>query len=317
MVWAFSLFYFLIQSAAVVSLVLAHRLYKTYRFSYLRNFVYFLIFMNAFGFLKIVGRFFLYVMLADAAGVPQVFSRIDAAVTFIAYPFLVVSTYFFYATLSSWVKQPVTRRFNLSFSAVELTVLVLVFLEMYQLIHAPSGHPVFAMMMFVFIASCGFFEFLGVWQLFRYRGAVDSAQQHFIGQMASYYLVVFIVFYVLKLGFWGPFVSRIAYPLMYCSMHLYPLYRLQLFLKEFVVQQSLLPLDEAWLEELFTAHRITPREQEIVRLLLQGRSNAQIESTLFISIRTVRNHVHSIYKKMGVQNRLEMTHRFQNGQHAL
>lgn len=316
MVWIFACFYLLIQCAGVVSLVMAHRLYQSYRFSYLRNFVYFLFFMNAFGFLKIVGRFFLYVMLADAAGVSPVFSRIDAAVTFVAYPFLVVSTYFFYATLRSWVKQPVTRRFKLFFSAVELTVLVLVFLEMYQLIHAPSGHLVFPMMMFVFIASCGFFEFLGVWQLFRYGPGLEGKQRHFIRQMGRYYLAVFIVFYVLKLGFWGPFVSRIAYPLMYCSMHLYPLYRLRIFLKEFVVQQSLLPLDEAWLEELFTAHRITPREQEIVRLLLQGRSNAQIESTLFISIRTVRNHVSSIYRKMGVQNRLEMTHRFQNVQHA-
>lgn len=50
-------------------------------------------------------------------------------------------------------------------------------------------------------------------------------------------------------------------------------------------------------------HSLTPREREIVGHLLKGSSNAEIADTLFISVGTVKNHVYSIYRKLGVKNR--------------
>ncbi len=52
--------------------------------------------------------------------------------------------------------------------------------------------------------------------------------------------------------------------------------------------------------------RLTPREEEILRLILEGASNREIEKKLFISPSTVRNHVYNIYQKLGVKNRLEL-----------
>jgi DNA-binding CsgD family transcriptional regulator len=51
---------------------------------------------------------------------------------------------------------------------------------------------------------------------------------------------------------------------------------------------------------------LTTREQEILRLVLQGASNKDIERKLFISASTVRNHIYNIYQKLGVRNRLEL-----------
>jgi DNA-binding CsgD family transcriptional regulator len=51
------------------------------------------------------------------------------------------------------------------------------------------------------------------------------------------------------------------------------------------------------------------REQEILRLILQGASNQDIERKLFISASTVRNHIYNIYQKLGVRNRLELINR--------
>jgi DNA-binding CsgD family transcriptional regulator len=48
------------------------------------------------------------------------------------------------------------------------------------------------------------------------------------------------------------------------------------------------------------------REQETLRLVLQGASNKDIERKLFISASTVRNHLYNIYQKLGVKNRLEL-----------
>ena len=51
------------------------------------------------------------------------------------------------------------------------------------------------------------------------------------------------------------------------------------------------------------AWHLTLREIEILRLLVEGRSNPQIATELFISHKTVRNHVTNILTKLGVESR--------------
>ncbi|WP_420316510.1 LuxR C-terminal-related transcriptional regulator [Ekhidna sp.] len=46
----------------------------------------------------------------------------------------------------------------------------------------------------------------------------------------------------------------------------------------------------------------TPREKEIVQLILDEKSNSVIASELGISERTVESHRKSIYSKSGVNN---------------
>ncbi|HEX9775720.1 MAG TPA: response regulator transcription factor [Actinomycetota bacterium] len=46
---------------------------------------------------------------------------------------------------------------------------------------------------------------------------------------------------------------------------------------------------------------LTERELEILRLLSTGARPAQIASSLFVSIKTVKNHLTSVYAKLGVQ----------------
>jgi DNA-binding CsgD family transcriptional regulator len=50
---------------------------------------------------------------------------------------------------------------------------------------------------------------------------------------------------------------------------------------------------------------LTPREVEVLRLLVEGRSNRQIAETLFISGKTASVHVTNILAKLGVHSRLE------------
>jgi DNA-binding CsgD family transcriptional regulator len=52
---------------------------------------------------------------------------------------------------------------------------------------------------------------------------------------------------------------------------------------------------------------ISPREAEIVGLVLRGMSNDEIGGALFISLDTVKKHLTSIYRKCGVRNRLQLS----------
>lgn len=60
-----------------------------------------------------------------------------------------------------------------------------------------------------------------------------------------------------------------------------------------------------------TRFGITAREGEIVQLLTAGRSYNEMADALFISYKTVDNHVQNIYQKTGVKNRLQLANLLQ------
>jgi DNA-binding NarL/FixJ family response regulator len=50
---------------------------------------------------------------------------------------------------------------------------------------------------------------------------------------------------------------------------------------------------------------ITARESDVLRLLVQGKSDREIADALFIGTRTVETHVSNLIAKLGVHNRTE------------
>jgi DNA-binding NarL/FixJ family response regulator len=51
---------------------------------------------------------------------------------------------------------------------------------------------------------------------------------------------------------------------------------------------------------------LTPREAEVMELLQDGRSNAEIANELQVSVETVRSHARRVYRKLGVKTRREL-----------
>lgn len=52
-------------------------------------------------------------------------------------------------------------------------------------------------------------------------------------------------------------------------------------------------------------NRLSAREIEVLSALVEGRSNAEIATSLGIGIRTVRFHLEGLYSKLGVRRRGE------------
>jgi DNA-binding NarL/FixJ family response regulator len=51
---------------------------------------------------------------------------------------------------------------------------------------------------------------------------------------------------------------------------------------------------------------LTPREADVLELLQDGATNAQIAHTLSIGVETVRTHARNIYRKLGISSRREL-----------
>ncbi|GAB3674203.1 response regulator transcription factor [Actinocorallia lasiicapitis] len=50
---------------------------------------------------------------------------------------------------------------------------------------------------------------------------------------------------------------------------------------------------------------LTEREREVLELIAQGRNNGEIAATLFLSPKTIRNHVSNIFMKLHVADRAQ------------
>ena len=62
--------------------------------------------------------------------------------------------------------------------------------------------------------------------------------------------------------------------------------------------------------ERFESLGVTRREKEIIRLIQAGKTNQEIADELFISVATVKDHNHNLFRKCGVRNRVELANLF-------
>jgi DNA-binding NarL/FixJ family response regulator len=55
---------------------------------------------------------------------------------------------------------------------------------------------------------------------------------------------------------------------------------------------------------------LTDREESVLALIAQGKSNAQVSVTLGLSENTIKFHVRNLFSKLGVTNRTEAAAKF-------
>lgn len=64
------------------------------------------------------------------------------------------------------------------------------------------------------------------------------------------------------------------------------------------------------IDKFCNKYMLTERERELLKLILQNKSNQDISDELFISIGTVKTHIHNIYSKVDVTKRNSLIAKF-------
>ncbi len=85
----------------------------------------------------------------------------------------------------------------------------------------------------------------------------------------------------------------------------------QIWLPPAILSQmiSALPNTKPEKKEKTLLEHLTSREAEVAEWLVKGMSNKEISEKMFVSIRTVKAHFTSIFKKTGCRDRLELATR--------
>ena len=151
---------------------------------------------------------------------------------------------------------------------------------------------------------------LPIWMIVRSRSIKDSSQLRFVRLFAAVHCLC-LAAYEISVRASGTDID-FAHQLFRLAFNIPPMIVLFHLAKH---QAKALPqTDEARInsEVLSSRFGITEREQDIIRLVCLGKTNAEIEKELFISVKTVKRHLYNIYQKLGVKNRVQLVNLVRN-----
>ncbi len=72
------------------------------------------------------------------------------------------------------------------------------------------------------------------------------------------------------------------------------------------------PSNDEIIEKIENEFKITSREKDVLKLLLQGMKRSEIAETLFLSESAIKKYTASLYSKIGVHSKLELIMKYQN-----
>lgn len=145
---------------------------------------------------------------------------------------------------------------------------------------------------------------------YAFLGAIkssDKEQKRLIQTLSVYFFIGFTLYGVLF--DYIPFPRDIRFylsPLIYVFINIPPLFFLGKFVGKNFKDHLLIHDERIDFEAIFDKYGLSKREQEIFFLVLEGKSNKEIGEVLFISVKTVKNHIYNIFQKLGVNSRIKL-----------
>ncbi|QRN84607.1 hypothetical protein JR334_06315 [Clostridia bacterium] len=152
------------------------------------------------------------------------------------------------------------------------------------------------------LTSLGVFV-IAVILIFQYRNIEEPSNK----RQARAYIIAFapqIVYTLLDVLLLRNYVLQLTH-LSYTIFAILAFYNISSHVFINYEQEELNSISEA---ELVHRLGLTERECEVVGLLIDGLMNRELAEELNISENTVKTHVKSIYRKLGVSNRLQLIH---------
>ncbi|NIO28639.1 MAG: hypothetical protein GTO29_08810 [Candidatus Latescibacteria bacterium] len=300
------LLYLFTVGIALATLYLCFLLHRRFQLLFLLNYLYFISTFFVAGFIDLIGRYLAFRLLSGQPA--ETIMLLNHIFVFLVFPFIPLAIYFFCSFLAGFLQKkipPYLTRGYVAFWALFFLILVLVTKNFLRSQDARISVILFSVLDKITFAS---YLLILAFALFLSRDLKDSNQRKAV---RIYSLICFFGFTIILIfsqnSISSPFDPHLFPIFLHFSANLPPLLYLRYYLRKFQPAPDGLPLMlEANLEEFYSKYGLSKREQEIIELILKGKSNKDITGELFISLHTVKNHIYHIYQKLDVKSRLQL-----------
>ncbi len=296
--------------AGVVTIFLSNRLMRKYPLSYLSSYFYFLIFMLVFGAYSIIGSQVTSYLLTDHGIDPETVKTASSILIAMGIPFLILGLFMFLRVSRELVQSQLSKVFSLLYFVISLLLFsAYIYFNSYGgSIGSISFRPergeliiIFSILLFLVFTYALLFLFI------KAQKVIDVNQRKALRRFSwLYVLIMFLTLISINLSHLHD-VFGLFFILGYMGFHILPVMLLHFHLQKHFVES----VDEPGFEEkmvLFSEKfGISKREIEVIELICKGMTNQEISNSLFISVQTVKDHIHRIFQKTGVKNRVQLT----------
>lgn len=300
-------------AVGLFTIFLTYRMYQTYHFKYLSTYLYYLVSYAILGLIinlgiKLVPIFF----QGQSARSYQVAVNL---LCLLAYPLYLVAVYFFISFTRGLMGNTLSSGFRIGFVSSWVLFSFFFLFAISQFLDTGDEALFYSAITIGSVMGNVLLYWATIHLLIKTKDLKERIKQKGMRIFGFLYLGCFSIEYLndflanQKIDF-----VSIPLPVLFFSLNLPPVIYLNIFLKKYYRQTVLEPGKQVDLTQLFFNHNITNREQEIIQLILKGKSNKDIEDELFISMQTVKNSVSIIYKKLGVKNRIQLSNLIRNAQ---
>lgn len=297
--------------AGALTIFLSYQLMRRYRMPFLHSYFYYLVFLYIFGVYSLAGSGVLQFLLVRMEAQVKVIHAARFYTMLMGIPFLMLSKFMIVRTTGELMNRKLYQGFTTGFFILGMLLFILYGFLIVRFTRFDIGdyQRLISIQRWAFISTMALVY--ATWAIWGFNGSKaisDPFQKRFIR--------IFLLWYLLYMGFsiaaslLAPLHPVIPYLFLFIflSWHLLPILFLNLYLeKHHAISPSAQRDFETRLAAFASEYEISRRELEVIRLICKGWSNQEISDDLHISLQTVKDHVHHIFLKTGIKNRVQLT----------
>ena len=296
--------------AAIGAILILQEILKNYDIQWIRSYQYYLILASVYGVFAILGTAFTRNLL-ELLEINK--TKIETIV--LVFPLLgipvIFTAWFMYIKLCREILQSQTR---VLFTFLYFGLLILFFLIYGIRITSLAGQSISSLNKFIesfkliIIAVKLISLFIALIPLYlRIKTLDQQFSKQFILQLTGTYFIIQV--FILLLFFYielNPIMIFI-FMFLYFAGELLPVFLIYKYFKEHKSLFIDTKTDSIGWKDFLTKYQISNRESEIVEQICLGKSNKEISETLFITLQTVKDHIHNIFIKTDIKNRVQLS----------
>ncbi|MEN8228307.1 MAG: LuxR C-terminal-related transcriptional regulator [Bacteroidota bacterium] len=303
--------------AGAIAIFFSFQLMKRFGAPFVSSYFYYLVFLYIFGAYSLAGSGILEYLLARMEIEVKVIHSARLFTIFLGIPFISLSTFMLLKSMMEFFQKKIPTPFTIFYFAVSIIAFILYGFFVIRLTRFELGEYQLLISVqrwtFLGFVACMYLVIFMVGILYS-RKMADHYEKRFIRVFGSWYLLFMVLnSTAFSLIYMHVIVSHI-FIYIFLSWHLIPILFLNIYLERYHGQSSSLQDDfETMLTDFSKKFEISKREREVIQLICKGQTNQEIGDALFISLQTVKDHVHRIFLKTGAKNRVQLTNLIRSG----